>query len=264
MIALRLERRGGLESMGDENGALRAEVEALRIRLAAADQQTCDFVSRLAHELRTPLGAILMWGHVLRMGRDADRDAALSAIEASARAQSAMIGRLLDVCRGAAGRLRIEPTSIDLCVPVREAVASLAQAAEARTIRLTASIGPAAVPVAADKTRVAEIVSILLDNAIKFTAPHGTVDVSTALHGNQARVLVRDSGRGLSPGDLGEIFVPFRSAVSATRPVSGGMGVGLALARQLAELHGGMLVAESAGVGHGSTFTLELPRQDAR
>lgn len=248
-----------IPKMGDDSASLRAEVEALRGRLATVDQQTCDFVSRLAHELRTPLGAILMWGHVLRMGRDADRDAALAAIEASARTQSAMIGRLLDVCRGSVGRLRIEPKTIDLGAPVRQALAAATESAEARKITIASSIGPAPILVSADSDRVAEIVSILLDNAIKFTAPQGNVDIATAMEGTRALVRVRDTGRGLSPGDIGEIFVAFRSAASATRPVSSGLGVGLALGRQLAELHGGTLVAESPGVGQGSTFTLRLP-----
>lgn len=247
--------------MGDEIESLRAELEALRARLASADQQTCDFVSRLAHELRTPLGAILMWGHVLRMGRDADLEAALAAIEASARVQSTMIGRLLDVCRGVAGRLRIEPSPIDLGAQVREAVGSVAPAAETRAVRLTSTIPVAPLPAVADGARVTEIVSILLDNAVKFTPPQGSVEVSAVVEGDSARVQVRDTGRGLSEADTTEIFVPFRSGATGSRPVSGGLGVGLALARRLAELHGGTLVASSPGAGQGSTFTLTLPRK---
>jgi signal transduction histidine kinase len=250
--------------MADEMASLRAEVEALQVRLAAADQQTCDFVSRLAHELRTPLGAILMWGHVLRMGRDADRDAALSAIESSARTQSTMIGRLLDVCRGTVGRLKIEQSSMDLCVPVRDAVGAFVEPAEARGVKLTAALGSAPVRVSGDGARLAEIVSILVDNAVKFTPPQGSISVSLVVAGPKVRVQVRDSGRGLSPGDIEEIFVPFRSGAASGRPVAGGLGVGLALARRLAELHGGTLVAQSAGANQGSTFTLELPREAAR
>lgn len=244
--------------MGDEITGLREELEALRARLALADQQTCDLVSRLAHELRTPLGAILMWGHVLRGGRDADRDVALDAIDASARAQSRMIGALLDVCRGVAGRLRIERNPVDLAAAVSTALGSLSSVADTRKVRLVAALSQERITVSGDAARLVEVVTILVDNGLKFTPPEGEVSVALTADAATARVVVRDTGRGLTASAMATIFVPFRAA--ATGPAAGGLGVGLALARQLAELHGGTLTASSAGVNAGATFTLALPR----
>jgi signal transduction histidine kinase len=248
--------------MGDEIASLREEVEALRARLAVADQQTCDFVSRLAHELRTPLGAILMWGHVLRGGRESDRDGAITAIELSARAQSKMIGSLLDVCRGVTGRLRIESVAVDVSTVVRDAVAAMMPIAQTRNVTLTlkALAGPEPVRVSGDPVRVGEMVSILVDNALKFTPPQGTVQVALTADAATVRAIVRDSGRGLAAEELETLFVPFRPAAGGARAMSGGLGVGLALAKQLADLHHGTVSAESAGANTGSTFTLTLPR----
>lgn len=248
-----------MERMDDESTRLREEVAELRARLAAVDRQTLDLVSRLAHELRAPLGALLMWSHVLRGGRDSDRLAALDAIEASTRAQSRMIGALLDVCRGVAGRLRIEQEEVELATAVRTAVEPLLEVAETRRVKLSVTAAPEPVAVSGDAARLAEIVSILVDNALKFTPPEGQVDVAVVTAPATAQIVVRDTGRGIGAKAIESIFVPFRGA--ETGPSGAGLGVGLALARILAELHGGTLIATSPGANAGATFTLTLPRR---
>jgi signal transduction histidine kinase len=239
--------------------ALRGEIEVLRARLAQADERMSAFMARLAHELRTPLGAILMWAHVLRTGRDADRDGAIDAIDASARAQSKLIGDLLDLVRATAGRLRIDRAWLDLRGPVQLAVEGLRSAAEARAVMLEILVPDRPVDVMGDGSRLRDLVSSLVDNGIKFTPEGGSVDVRLLVAGPTARIVVRDTGRGIPREELPEIFGAFRSSTAADRPTTGGLGIGLAFVRLLAELHSGTVRAESDGSGRGSTFVVEIP-----
>ena len=246
-------------SASDDVSALRAEIETLRLRLEQGDVRTFEFVARLAHELRAPLGALLMWSHVLRMGREADRDAALDAIDASARAQSKMIGNLLDVSRALAGQLRIEKVPVDLQEPLRLAVEAVTPAAQARSVVLNVAVDGGEFPVAGDAARLREVIAHVLDNAVKFTPEGGAADVSLARSGNSARIVVRDSGRGIARAELASIFIPFRPAGETTVRSAGGLGLSLAFARLVTDLHGGTITADSAGAGRGATFTLEIP-----
>jgi signal transduction histidine kinase len=239
--------------------ALRAEVAALRLRLAGQDQRTCEFLARLAHELRTPLGAILMWAHVLRLGRDADRDAAIDAIETSAHTESKMIGRLLDVSRASAGRLKIGRSILDLRVPVLEAIEEHRSEAQVRGVGLEVAIGDAPTPVTGDAGRIREIVANLVSNGIKFTPSGGKVSVLLTNVDRHTRVSVIDSGFGFEPGELPDVFTAFRGEGDAELRTGKGLGLGLALARLLTELHGGTIRLSSGGRGRGTTFTVDLP-----
>lgn len=244
-----------------EVSALRAEVEALRSRLQESDDRMHQFMARLAHELRTPLGAILMWAHVLRVGRDADRDVAVDAIEASARAESKLIGDLLDVAHAVAGRLRIERSTVDLRESVRMAVEAVGAAAVARAVRLDVSIADHPVEVSGDLKRLGQLVSNMVGNAIKFTPEGGVVDVQLMAAAGTARIVVRDTGRGIPRDELPDIFKAFRPSADLQRPAAGGLGLGLAFVRLVAELHGGTASAQSDGPGRGSTFVVEIPLQ---
>jgi signal transduction histidine kinase len=250
------ERTGALRA---ELEALRAELEALRARLAQAEARTTDLVARMAHELRTPLGAISMWAHVLRQGREEDRAAAIDAIEASARSESQLIGRLLDVSRGLAGRLKLGSIPLDLRAPVREALEDHAADASNRGVTLEWSLADVAIPLLGDAGRLREIVSILLSNAIKFTLRGGSVRVTLVRVDALAKLDVADSGAGIAAADIPEIFVPFRVPDERHARAGVGLGVGLALARQLVALHGGAIHCASAGADQGSRFTIELP-----
>jgi signal transduction histidine kinase len=240
------------------DSALRAEVETLSRRLAETDRRMCEFVARLAHELRSPLGAILMWVHVLRLDRADDRIPALDAIEVSARAQSKMIGTLLDVARALAGRLRIDQSSVDLRAPLHRAVEMLMPIANAQGVRLGVSVEGDRFQVKGDVVRLGEMVSNLVENGIRFTPSGGEVQIRLIAGGGSVRITVRDSGRGLRPEELPEIFTAFRSEGDAeTRP--SGLGLGLALVRLLVELHGGVISADSEGPGRGCLFTIDIP-----
>jgi signal transduction histidine kinase len=234
------------------------EIEHLRQRLEESDRRISEFVARLAHELRTPLGAILMWVHVLRTARDADRDSALDAIEASARSQSKTIGDLLDVSRAVTGRLRIDNASVDLDVVVHAATGALGPAAAARGVTLNVAAEGGPFQVKGDASRLGEMVSHLVSNGIKFTPAGGIVDVRLTRSGGTASIVVRDTGRGISTQELPGIFAAFRPA-DDENPPSSGLGLGLAFVRLLAELHDGVVSGASEGVGRGSTFTVTIP-----
>ena len=250
------------EGDGDKNDdidALRAEVEVLRGRLGETDQRTSEVIARLAHELRTPLGAILMWSHVLRLGRDADRDAALDAIETSVRAESKIIGRLLDVTRGMAGRLKISRGPLDLAELLRLEIETHRKDAEARGVRLEAATGDQSIWMEGDADRIREVVSNLVSNGIKFTASGGEVRVLLTDADDHARIVVSDTGPGLAAAGSADIFAPFRTSRDADLRAGAGLGLGLALARILVDLHGGTIRADSPGPGQGARFTVDLP-----
>ncbi|MES1158102.1 MAG: HAMP domain-containing sensor histidine kinase [Haliangium ochraceum] len=252
-------REGSGEMMKDGGAELPGEGEALRLLREQTDLRMHEFVARLAHELRTPLGAILMWAHVLRTGSDADRTTALNAIDASARAQSKMIGHLLDVSRALAGRLRIDLSPLDLRDPFRSAADVGAGLARERAITFVVETGTGSFSIEGDSQRIHDSIASLVDNAIKFTADGGAVALELVQVGDEARVVVRDNGRGLAPEDLRDVFTPFRLLGDAKIRPMGGLGVSLALVRLVAELHGGTAIARSEGVGRGAEFTLVLP-----
>lgn len=246
----------------DENGALvvlGAEVASLRARLAEKDRQTSEFVARLAHELRTPLGAILMWAHVLRLGRDADRGAAIDAIETSARAESKIIARLLDVSRALVGRLKINRAILDLREPVRAALEDHRSDAHAHKVKIEIALGDESLSIVGDRDRLREIVSNLVSNGIKFNPPGGIVKVRLSRVGQHARLTVTDTGFGFERQDLPDIFNAFQGAGEGEIRAGAGLGLGLALARLLTELHEGAIRADSDGKGRGTVFTIDLP-----
>ena len=240
--------------------ALRAEVASLRARLAEKDHRTSEFVARLAHELRTPLGAILMWAHVLRLGRDADRDTAIDAIETSARAESKIIGRLLDVSRASAGRLKINRAILDLRQPVREALEEHRSDAHAHGVGLEVAVGEAPMSVNGDADRIREIVSNLVSNGIKFT-PAGRNRQGPACPGSA------NTRGSLSPipGLVSKLRIFPMSSPHFGERVTPSFGRARVsdwawpLARLLTELHEGTIRADSEGKGRGTTFTIDLP-----
>lgn len=250
-----------LEDAGDtpvEVTALRGEIADLHLRLNQMQERTHAFVAMLAHELRTPLGAILMWAHVLRMGKDSDREAAIEAIDVSARAQSRLIGKLLDVTRALTGRLRIEKVPVELGAAVRGAAEDLTGAASEAGVPLSLAIPNVPVHVRGDAVRVREIVAALIENAIRVSRSAGEVAVSVARVGENVRVTVRDAGPGLSPEEAGNLLTAFHVPDDVERRSPAALALELPLARLLAELHGGSVTHEP-GSERGSTFVVELP-----
>lgn len=239
------------EGGDDQLGSLRAEVEALQKRLDEAQRGTHAFVAMLAHELRTPLGAILMWAHVLRMGRESDREVALDAIETSARAQSKLIGSLLDVTRAAAGRLRIEKLPVDLGGILQAAAEECEGLAGEANVRLQVVVGPGPLQVLGDPVRLREMVSTLLVNGIGASPAEGVVRIEVARRAEMVRLSVRDGRTGASGDELNDLFTPFRMADDTEPPRPGTLGLELPLLRLLVDLHGGTVVAQPAPAGSG-------------
>jgi PAS domain S-box-containing protein len=240
--------------------ALRLETESVRRDALAAGRAKDQFLSTISHELRAPLNCILGWIQTLR-DREAARDTlrhGLAQIEQSARAQARLIDDVLSVSDIAAGRLVLDVAPMRLGGAIDAAVAALRTAMDARGITLETRLDRAADVVYGDSRRLQQVIWTLLSNAVKFTAPGGRVGVSLARAGSCAEITVADSGEGIDPEFLPFVFEPFRQADASTRRRHGGLGLGLAIARHLVELHGGTVTAASPGKGKGSTFTVTL------
>jgi CheY-like chemotaxis protein len=180
-------------------------------------------------------------------------------IERNARLQAQLINDLLDVSRIIAGKLEMEKYAIDLVLVVQETVEAMRSDIEAKALTLGVSLDPATGEVLGDPMRLQQVVANLLSNAVKFTPQGGRIDVRLARDGVHARLSVADSGEGIEPRVLPYVFEPFQQADSTTTRTHQGLGLGLAIVRQLVEAHGGRVRAESAGRGAGATFTVELP-----
>jgi PAS domain S-box-containing protein len=245
-----------------------AELEVRRAKEAAeeASRLKDDFLATVSHELRTPLSAILLWTHLARtsLRTDGERNEALDTILSSAKSQSQIVEDLLDISRGIAGKLRLELVPTQLFEPVRAALDSVRPSAENRQIRLVAKLETALPPAQLDPDRIRQVAWNLLTNAIKFTPPGGVVTVSLSLHEplggpSMVRLTVADTGQGITKEFLPHVFDRFRQAESGFTRQQGGLGLGLAIARELVQMHGGTIRAETGGPGLGATFTVDLP-----
>jgi PAS domain S-box-containing protein len=220
-----------------------------------------EFLATVSHELRTPLTSILGWAHMLRTGQLGGEDAAkaLETIERNARAQGQLIDDLLDVSRIITGKLRIDVRPVDPNSFIESAIEAVRPAAEAKGVRVQRIMDTGVVSVSGDPVRLQQVVWNLLSNAIKFTPRGGRVQVRLERVNSHIEIAVSDSGAGIEPEFLPYVFDRFRQADQRTTRQHGGLGLGLAIARQLVEIHGGSVRAESPGAGQGSTFTVLLP-----
>jgi len=237
---------------------------ALRDAMRAAEsanQLKDQFLATLSHELRTPLNAILGYARMLQANTiPADkRPKAIDVIERNAVAQNQLIEDLLDMSRITAGKVRLDPTPVPVATVLREAVDGVKPSADAKSLRLDLEIDSFAGMVTADTARLQQVFSNLLTNAVKFTPRGGHVAVSLRREDGTVEVRVVDSGVGISPEFLPFIFEPFRQADGRFDRGHGGLGLGLAITRQLVDLHGGTIRAASDGAGRGASFTIRLP-----
>jgi signal transduction histidine kinase/ActR/RegA family two-component response regulator len=226
-----------------------------------ANQLKDEFLATLSHELRTPLTAIVGWSHLLGTSM-LDPVASLRAIEVirrNARMQVQMVDDLLDISRIITGKLRLSMQPVDLGTIMIAAVEGLRPAANAKEIRLRLQLDSPAEQVSGDPDRLQQVAWNLISNAIKFTPKGGSVIVSLKRVDSHVEVTVSDTGKGIAPGFLPHVFDRFRQADATTTRAFGGLGLGLAIVRQLVELHGGTARADSEGEGLGSTFTVSLP-----
>jgi signal transduction histidine kinase/CheY-like chemotaxis protein len=240
-----------------------AVVENVRLHRAAqeANRLKDDFLAALSHELRTLLSAILGWARVLRSGQSDHEttEQALESIERNVRVQTTLIDDLLDVSHIISGRLRLEVRLVELGPVVLAAVETIRRAAEAKAIRVDTALDPRAGGISGDPDRLQQIVRNLVSNAVKFTPRGGSVMVRLERRDAIAEIVVRDTGHGIAPEILPHVFDRFRQAGGSAARDRGALGLGLAVARHLTELHGGAIRAESTGLGRGATFTVSFP-----
>jgi signal transduction histidine kinase/ActR/RegA family two-component response regulator len=245
----------------EERAQLLVQEQKARAEAEKLNRLKDEFLSTVSHELRTPLNAILGWSQILRTSKvdEARMNRALETIERNARSQAQLIDDLLDISRIITGKIRLNVQTVQLLPVIEAAIDTVRPAADAKNIRLQAVLDPAAGPVLGDSERLQQIVWNLLSNAIKFTPKRGRVQVCLQRINSHVEIVVADTGQGISAEFLPYVFERFRQADSSITRSFGGLGLGLAIVRQLVELHGGTVHAESPGEGQGATFTVKLP-----
>jgi len=227
----------------------------------AANRIKDQFLATLSHELRTPLNAVLGWAAILR-SRAVPPDkiaTAVEAIERNARIQSRLVEDLLDVSAIVTGKMRLNVQPVIPATVVEAAVTTARPAADAKGIALGVQLAEESREIAADPDRLQQIVWNLLSNAIKFTPHGGRVDVRLQQNNGHIELEVRDTGEGIAPEFLPHVFDRFSQADGSFTRQHGGLGLGMAIVRHLAELHGGDVTASSPGLGQGTSVTVRLP-----
>jgi len=269
---------GVLSALRDESGHLYGYVKVLRdntekkLALEALQQAKIDaelansakdfFLANVSHELRTPLSVMLLWAKMLRRQRKikpAQLREGLDALVKSAEEQQALIEDLMDTSRIVAGKMRLEMEDVKLVPIAMKALDAVRPSALEKGLRLEYRIDPKAGMVHADPLRLQQVLVNLLNNAVKFTPEGGLVSLDLERSGDNVEIRVRDTGQGIGPEFIGRVFDRFTQADSTTVRVNGGLGLGLSIARQLVELHGGTIDAHSDGLGKGTTFFVRLP-----
>jgi two-component system CheB/CheR fusion protein len=256
LVLLAIEDVTEMKGLEHERG-MRVAAEAMTL---AKDR----FLAVLSHELRTPLTAMLGWTRMLRT-RKLDQAATargLEVIERNTVAQVRLIEDLLDASRIVAGALRLETRPLMVAPVVDAALAAMQPAAETKGVLLQRALDEKAGPIRGDPARLQQIVWNLVSNAIKFTPSGGRVEVRLVRRESTVEISVRDTGKGITSEQLPHIFSRLGVVHSSSRPHGDGLGLGLAIVRHLAELHGGAVQAVSTGPGQGATFTVTLPLTD--
>lgn len=260
LLRVRLAEDALREALAREQRA-REDSEDARAAIEAANRTKDEFLARLSHELRSPLGIILTWVTLLRSGEVDEAQAArgLEVIERNTRLQASLIDDLLDLSRVLSGKMHLDRDLVDLPTVIQNVLESIRPAAEAKSIRVRSSIQPRVPPTWGDPHRIQQVVWNLLTNAIQFTPDGGRVDVSVTGTEAHVSVTVTDTGIGLEPAAAGQIFEPFRQVDESAGRRRGGLGLGLAIVRHIVELHGGRVEASSPGRNQGATFRAQFP-----
>jgi PAS domain S-box-containing protein len=250
---------GNVQDITDRKRLLQLE-QAARAEAEHANRIKDEFLAILSHELRSPLNPILGWAKLMQTGKldAAKTTVALATIERNAKLQCQLIDDLLDVAKILRGKLSINATPVNPVFVIESAIETVKTAAAAKSIQLNAALAQIG-QISGDSTRLQQIVWNLLSNAIKFTPQQGRVNIRLERIDNQAQITVSDTGKGISPDFLPHIFESFRQEDASTTRKYGGLGLGLAIVRQLVEAHGGTISADSLGEGQGSTFAVQLP-----
>lgn len=236
--------------------------QQLRVAAESANRAKDEFISTVSHELRTPLNTIRLWSQMFVSGKLHDRDLMIEGakvIDRAAQAQQQLIDDLLDVSRMATGHLRLVLRDARLDKVIENAMDAVRPLAQIRQIILEADLSPEVGLVRIDPDRIQQVVWNLLSNAVKFTPEGGHAALRLRRVNEIVQIEVSDSGRGIRPEFLEHVFDRFRQAEAGAARRHGGLGLGLAIARQLVDLHGGTIKAHSDGEGRGATFTVRLP-----
>jgi signal transduction histidine kinase/DNA-binding response OmpR family regulator len=258
-LTSQVRTRQALEKSERDRGRLLELERAARREAEIASGMKDEFLATVSHELRTPLNAILGWTTNARRGIAKDMDRVLATIERSARAQARMVDDVLDLSRVVSGKLRLNIVSMDISRVLGSATDAVRPAAEAKGVLLEIRIADDLGAISGDGDRLQQVVWNLLSNAVKFTPARGRVVLTASRTDQTIVVRVADTGQGIDPRFLPYVFDPFRQADPSSTRSHGGLGLGLAIAKQLAVAHGGTIDVASEGLGHGATFTLELP-----
>jgi len=254
-ISERKQAQGKLEQLVVAEQRLRAEAER-------ANRAKDEFLAIVSHELRSPLNALKGWSHLMLTSQPAERalvERAAKAIKRNVDHQTRLIDDLLDTSRIVSGKLNIERRAVNLVDIVLAALDAVRPGAAAKHIDLRFTPDDTAISVVGDAGRLQQLASNLLSNAVKFTPERGSIAVLLLKNGERVQLQVRDNGIGIAPEFLPHVFDRFSQADTSAARRAGGLGIGLALVRHIALLHGGQVRADSQGVGRGAIFTVELP-----
>ncbi|MES2260073.1 MAG: ATP-binding protein [Pseudomonadota bacterium] len=248
------------QQAAEERKVLLDSERSARAEAERTSQMKDEFLATLSHELRTPLTAILGWAQVLRRGSrdEADLHRGLQTIERNARAQAQLIEDLLDMSRITSGKVLLDMQIVSPLTVIDAAIETVRPAADAKNIAIERDFDAIGV-VAADPSRLQQVIWNLLTNAIKFTPRDGAVRVAVTESADQITLTVTDTGIGIRPEFLAHVFERFRQADSTTTRRHGGLGLGLSIVKHLVEQHGGTVGVHSGGEGHGASFTVNLP-----
>src|SRR2546427_8095903 len=245
----------------EDRKQLLARGQSARQEAEAANRAKDDFLATVSHELRTPLSPILGWSTLLRNQSldDATSVRALESIERNAKVQAQLIEDILDVSRIIVGKMSLETRPLELEQIINAAIDTARPAADAKSIQIQTNCDTDVGLISGDPGRLQQVVWNLLSNAVKFTPNGGRVDVWLERLDSDVQITVSDTGQGIGADFLPLIFDRFRQADSTRTRKYGGLGLGLAIVRQIVEMHGGTVQAESRGEGQGATFTVRLP-----
>jgi PAS domain S-box-containing protein len=245
----------------EEREQIHAREREARAAAEEANRLKDEFLATVSHELRSPLNAILGWARLLRDPnvREEQLDRALEIVERNAQAQTRLIEDLLDVSRIVSGKLDVHMRPVTLNQIIDGVVADMRPGAEAKGVGLRLTRSADEIGIIGDADRLEQVARNLLSNAIKFTPEGGRIEAELRRLNTHVELRVSDTGRGISPEFLPHVFDRFRQAYRADAGARAGLGLGLAIVRHVVEAHGGIVTAESAGVGRGATFTVRLP-----
>lgn len=247
----------------EEREKLLAREQQARAEAEDANRLKDEFLATLSHELRNPLNVVIGYAEILRRSDESQSHAfvvkAADTIRRNALAQAQLVSDLLDLSRLQMGKVALNQQPVSLSTIITDAIETVRAEATSKRIALNIAMDAEILVIEGDPVRLGQVAWNLLNNAVKFTPVDGEVKIALTKDGDDARLVIEDNGQGISPEFLPHVFEIFRQADASSARRQGGMGIGLALVKQLAELHGGRVSAESGGVGAGARFSVWIP-----